>query len=178
MRAGIHSSPSSIPLHLDTRQARFVLNAELGIAMGDDAAMYLCMVLQHTIERLVAGALMSCDKPELRTKCGGTGKDVQPGADVQPRHLQDYIRTDKDMWSFFNSAFAFQVILSVFLDHATEIFLRRLGLPVHNTGALASCEYYATVIDGLQQNKSSKPPPHNKSASSILPPARLSVTTP
>lgn len=50
--------------------------------------MYLCMVLQHTIERLVAGALMSCDKPELRTKYGGTGKDVQPGADVQPRHLQ------------------------------------------------------------------------------------------
>lgn len=56
--------------------------------------MYLCMVLQYTIERLVTGALMSCDKPELRTKYGGTGKDVQPGADVQPRHLQVLLLPD------------------------------------------------------------------------------------
>lgn len=65
-----------------------MVNAELGVSMGDDAAIYLCVVLQHTIERLVTGALASCGKPELRTKYGGTGKAVQPGADVQPRHLQ------------------------------------------------------------------------------------------
>lgn len=54
----------------------------------DDAAVYLCSVIQNMIERLFAGALASCGKPDLRTKYGGTGKDVQPGADVQPRHLQ------------------------------------------------------------------------------------------
>lgn len=54
----------------------------------DDAATYLCIVLQHMIERLVAGALASCDKPELRTKYGGSGKDVHPGTDMQPRHFQ------------------------------------------------------------------------------------------
>jgi len=58
------------------------------LSLKDDAAVYLCVVLQRTIERLVAGALTSCGKPDLRTKYGGTGRDVQPGADVQPRHLQ------------------------------------------------------------------------------------------
>lgn len=65
-----------------------MVNVELGVSMGDDAALYLCVVLQHTIERLVAGALASGGKPELRTKYGGAGKIVQPGADVQPRHIQ------------------------------------------------------------------------------------------
>lgn len=47
------------------------------------------------------------------------------------------------------------MILSVFLDRASEIFFQRLGLPIHSKGALASCEYYATVVDGLQQQKKS-----------------------
>ena len=88
MRVGGHAPSSSLSLYLDPKQARMIVNVELGVSMGDDAAIYLCVVLQHTIERLVAGALTSCGKPELRTKYGGTGKVVQPGADVQPRHLQ------------------------------------------------------------------------------------------
>eukprot|EP00752_Nemacystus_decipiens_P010174 g9067.t1 len=155
-----------------------VVNVELGVSMGDDAAIYLCVILQHMIERLIAGALTSCGKPELRTKYGGTGKVVQPGADVQPRHLQDYIRTDKDMWSLFNSAFAFQVILSVFLDHASEMFFQSLGLPIHSKEALASCEYYTTVVVRLQQQKKSSclPPHSNNSASPAA--EQLLVTTP
>eukprot|EP00903_Cladosiphon_okamuranus_P009591 g9130.t1 len=146
--------------------------------MGDDAAIYLCVVLQRVIERLVAGALNSCTKPELRAKYGGTRSVVEPGADVQPRHLQDYIRTNKDMWSLFNSAFAFQVILSVFLDHATEMFFQRLGLPIHSKGALASCEYYATVIDGLQQQKKLCRFPSRNNNNASPPAEHPLVTTP
>lgn len=65
-----------------------MVNVELGVSMGDDAAIYLCVILQRTIELLVAGALSSCGKPELRTKYGSARRVVEPGADVQPRHLQ------------------------------------------------------------------------------------------
>lgn len=86
---GGHAPLSSLrTLHVDPKQTQLIVSIELGVAIRDDAAIYLCVVLQHTIERLVAGALTSCGKPELRTRYGGTGKDVQPGADVQPRHLQ------------------------------------------------------------------------------------------
>lgn len=49
-----------------------------------------------------------------------------------------------------------QVILSVFLDHATEIFFNRLGLPVHSKEALSACDYYGTVIDDLLQRNTAQ----------------------
>lgn len=70
------------------------------------------------------------------------------------------------------------MILSVFLDHATEMFFQRLGLPIHSKGTLASCEYYATVIDGLQQQKKSCRLPSNGNNSANPPAERLLVTTP
>lgn len=72
------------------------------------------------------------------------------------------------------------MILSVFLDHATEVIFQRLGLPIHSKEALASCEYYATVIDGLQQQKKSCRLPSQDHDDSGNPPAdkHLSVTTP
>ncbi len=80
-----------------------------------------------------------------------------------------------------------QVILSVFLDHATEICFRRLGLPVHSKEALISCEYYATVVDGLKHKKSAhlQSTNHNNTrappggdASNNSPLEHLSVATP
>lgn len=50
-----------------------------------------------------------------------------------------------------------QVILSVFLDHATEVLFDRLGLPIHSKEALAASEYYKTVVDGLQHIKPAQP---------------------
>jgi len=64
---------------------------------------------------------------------------------------------------------------------------RRLGLPVHSKEALASCEYYATVVDGLKQKKSAHLPsnkhsntgaPAGRDASSNPPLENLSVATP
>lgn len=54
----------------------------------------------------------------------------------------------------------------------------RLGLPIHSKGALASCEYYATVIDGLQQKKKSYRLPPHRNNSDISPAEQLAVTTP
>lgn len=58
------------------------------------------------------------------------------------------------------------------------MFFQRLGLPIHSKGALASCEYYATVIDGLQQQKKScRLLSHNTNGASPLAERPL-VTTP
>lgn len=46
-----------------------------------------------------------------------------------------------------------QVILSVFLDHATELCFRRLGLPIHSREALSACDYYSTVVDSLREKQ-------------------------
>lgn len=60
------------------------------------------------------------------------------------------------------------------------MFFQRLGLPIHSKGALASCEYYATVIDGLQQQKKSCRLPAHCDNNSGNPPTEqlLVVTTP
>ena len=70
------------------------------------------------------------------------------------------------------------MILSVFLDHATEMFFQRLGLPIHSKEALASCEYYATVIDGLQQQKKSCRLPAHSNNSGYPPAEQMLVATP
>lgn len=71
------------------------------------------------------------------------------------------------------------MVLSVFLDHTTETVFQRLGLPIHNKGALAGCEYYATVINGLRQKKSNLVSfHHNTTSVDGSPPAPPSVITP
>ena len=49
--------------------------------LQSDAAVYISAVLQHTVERLVAGALASCDKADFRS-------EASTHMDVKPRHLQ------------------------------------------------------------------------------------------
>ena len=49
--------------------------------LQNDAAVYISAVLQHTVERLVAGALSSCDKADFRS-------EASTHMDVKPRHLQ------------------------------------------------------------------------------------------
>lgn len=91
-----------------------------------------------------------------------------------------------NQWCQHDAPGRLQVILSVFLDHATEICFRRLGLPIHSKEALASCEYYATVVDGLKQKKSAHLPsnshiagaPIGRDATSNSPPEHLLVATP
>lgn len=45
----------------------------------NDAAVYISAVLQHTVERLVAGALTSCDKADFRSEAS---------THMDARHLQ------------------------------------------------------------------------------------------
>lgn len=69
----------------------------------------------------------------------------------------------------------------MFLDHATKVIFQRLRLPIHSKASLASCEYYATVIDGLQQKKWTRFPStneNNSTRSSNPSSAHLPVTTP
>lgn len=67
-----------------------------------------------------------------------------------------------------------QVILSVFLDRATETLFKRLGLPIHSKEALSACEYYSTVVEGLQHKKPAQRSSTNKDLSqSITTPAQL-----
>lgn len=49
-----------------------------------------------------------------------------------------------------------QVILSAFLDHATETFFRGLGLPIHSRQALSACDYYRIVIDTLREKQTAQ----------------------
>lgn len=65
------------------------------------------------------------------------------------------------------------MILSTFLDPATEILFRRLGLPVHDKNALTNCEYYNTAVANVQPKK--KPNNHHDHQSAAGVP---SLTTP
>lgn len=49
-----------------------------------------------------------------------------------------------------------QVILSVFLDQATETIFKKLGLAIHSREALSACDYYDAVIADLHQGKLSQ----------------------
>lgn len=51
------------------------------LLLQNDAAVYISAVLQHTVERLVAGALTSCDKADFRS-------EASSHMDVKPRHIQ------------------------------------------------------------------------------------------
>lgn len=67
-----------------------------------------------------------------------------------------------------------QVILSVYLDHATEKVLNVLGLPIHSKEALSACEYYSIFIEDLHKKQSSHASSKNTGLSpSLSTPAQL-----
>lgn len=66
-----------------------------------------------------------------------------------------------------------QVILSTFLDPATEALFRRLSLPIHDRDALTNCEFYNTAVATVKPRMKQKKRHDNRNAVDIP-----SLTTP